>query len=139
MLVGARFLQGIGGALTSSVILGMIVTMFSGRREQAKAIGVYSFVAASGASLGLLAGGLLTEAINWHWIFFANLPFGLAAIALSMRLIDGDEGIGLDRGRGRPGRRPDHRWPDARGLHDRRGRRLRLGIAAHARPRHRRD
>ncbi len=102
-LVGARFLQGIGGALTSSVILGMIVTMFPGKREQAKAIGVYSFVAASGASLGLLAGGVLTEAINWHWIFFVNLPFGLAAIALASRLIDADEGIGLNKGADVPG------------------------------------
>ena len=76
MLIGARFLQGIGGALTSAVILGMIVTMFPEPREQAKAIGVYSFVASAGASIGLLAGGVLTEAINWHWIFFVNLPFG---------------------------------------------------------------
>ncbi len=103
LLIGARFLQGIGGALTSSVILGMIVTMFPGRREQAKAIGVYSFVAASGASLGLLAGGALTEAISWHWIFFVNLPFGLAAIALSSRVIDSDEGIGFDKGADIPG------------------------------------
>jgi EmrB/QacA subfamily drug resistance transporter len=103
VLIGARFLQGIGGALTSSVILGMIVTMFPGRREQAKAIGVYSFVAASGASLGLLAGGVLTEAINWHWIFFVNLPFGLAALALAGRLIDDDAGIGLDEGADVPG------------------------------------
>ncbi len=103
LLIGARFLQGIGGALTSSVILGMIVTMYSDRREQAKAIGVYSFVAASGASLGLLAGGALTEAISWHWIFFVNLPFGLAAMALAGRLIDNDAGIGLDKGADVPG------------------------------------
>ena len=103
MLIGARFLQGIGGALTSSVILGMIVTMFPGKREQAKAIGVYSFVAASGASLGLLAGGILTESISWHWIFFVNLPFGLAAMALATRLIDNDEGIGLNKGADVPG------------------------------------
>jgi len=102
-LIGARFLQGIGAALTSSVILGMIVTMFPGKREQAKAIGVYSFVAASGASLGLLAGGVLTESINWHWIFFVNLPFGLAAMALATRLIENDEGIGLDKGADVPG------------------------------------
>ena len=74
MLVGARFIQGVGGALTSAVILGMIVTMFPEPREQAKAIGVYSFVASAGASIGLLAGGVLTQAINWHWIFFVNLP-----------------------------------------------------------------
>lgn len=102
-LIGARFLQGIGGALTSSVILGMIVTMFPDRAEQARAIGVYSFVAASGASLGLLAGGVLTESINWHWIFFVNLPFGVAAMFLASRLIDSDAGIGLDKGADVPG------------------------------------
>src|SRR3954463_10039100 len=78
MLIGARFLQGAGGALTSAVILGMIVTMFQEPREQAKAIGVYSFVASAGASIGLLAGGILTQSINWHWIFFVNLPIGVA-------------------------------------------------------------
>ena len=82
MLIGARFLQGAGGALTSAVILGMIVTMFPEPREQAKAIGVYSFVASAGASIGLLAGGGLTEAINWHWIFFVNIPIGVATAVL---------------------------------------------------------
>src|SRR5215218_9459970 len=74
MLIGARFVQGVGGALTSAVILGMIVTMFPDPREQAKALGVYGFVASGGASIGLLAGGVLTDAISWHWIFFVNLP-----------------------------------------------------------------
>ena len=78
VLVGARFVQGIGGALTSAVILGMIVTMFPEPLEQAKAIGVYSFVASAGASIGLLAGGVLTQALDWHWIFFVNLPIGVA-------------------------------------------------------------
>ena len=77
MLVGARFLQGVGGAMTSAVILGMIVTMFPEPREQAKAIGVYAFVASAGGSVGLLAGGVLTQAINWHWIFFINVPIGI--------------------------------------------------------------
>jgi EmrB/QacA subfamily drug resistance transporter len=98
MLIGARFVQGVGGAMTSAVILGMIVTMFPRPGEQARAIGVYSFVAAAGASIGLLAGGVLTQAINWHWIFFVNLPIGLATALLAVRLIDGDEGIGLGRG-----------------------------------------
>src|SRR5205823_7505454 len=66
LLIGARFVQGVGGAMTSAVILGMIVTMFREPREQAKAIGVYSFVASAGGSIGLLAGGVLTQAINWH-------------------------------------------------------------------------
>ena len=98
MLIGARFLQGIGGAMTSAVILGMIVTMFPEPGEQAKAIGVYSFIAAAGASIGLLAGGVLTEAINWHWIFFVNLPIGVATAVLALRLVEGDEGIGLGKG-----------------------------------------
>jgi EmrB/QacA subfamily drug resistance transporter len=98
MLIGARFLQGVGGAMTSAVILGMIVTMFPEPREQAKAIGVYSFVAAAGASIGLLAGGVLTEALNWHWIFFVNLPIGVATGVFAMRLVEGDRGIGLGSG-----------------------------------------
>ena len=98
MLIAARFLQGAGGALTSAVILGMIVTMFPEPREQAKAIGVFSFVASAGASIGLLLGGVLTEAINWHWIFFVNLPIGLATALLAGRLIERDRGIGFGQG-----------------------------------------
>src|SRR5690348_14589382 len=67
MLVGARFVQGVGGAMTSAVILGMIVTMFPEPREQAKAIGVYGFVASAGGSIGLLLGGVITQVISWHW------------------------------------------------------------------------
>src|SRR6476659_1015799 len=78
MLVGARFVQGIGGAMTSAVILGMIVTMFPEPREQAKAIGVFAFVASAGGSIGLLVGGILTQAINSPWIFFINVPVGIA-------------------------------------------------------------
>jgi EmrB/QacA subfamily drug resistance transporter len=103
MLIGARFVQGVGGAMTSAVILGMIVTMFPQPAEQAKAIGIYSFVAAGGASIGLLAGGVLTEAINWHWIFFVNLPIGIATAVLATRLIENDKGIGLRRGADVPG------------------------------------
>ena len=77
MLVAARFVQGIGGAMTSAVILGMIVTMFPEPREQAKAIGVYGFVASAGGSVGLLLGGVLTQSINWHWIFFVNIPIAI--------------------------------------------------------------
>jgi EmrB/QacA subfamily drug resistance transporter len=98
VLVGARFIQGIGGALTSGVILGIIVTMFTEPREQGRAIGVYSFVASAGASIGLLAGGILTQAIDWHWIFFVNIPIGLATGLFALRLVDKDEGIGLHRG-----------------------------------------
>src|ERR687891_729764 len=98
VLIGARFVQGFGGAMTAAVILGMIVTMFPEPREQAKAIGVYSFVASAGASIGLLAGGVLTEAINWHWIFFVNLPIGVATALLAIRLLAADAGVGLRQG-----------------------------------------
>src|SRR5829696_1547084 len=98
MLIGARFVQGVGGAMASAVILGMIVTMFLEPRERARAIGVYSFVASAGASIGLLAGGILTQAINWHWIFFVNIPIGIAAALLAIRLLDDDPGIGLREG-----------------------------------------
>jgi EmrB/QacA subfamily drug resistance transporter len=103
MLVAARFLQGAGGAFTSAVILGMIVTMFPEPREQAKAIGVYAFVASAGGSVGLLAGGVLTQAINWHWIFFVNIPIGVATAVAARRLIARDEGLGLSKGADVPG------------------------------------
>jgi EmrB/QacA subfamily drug resistance transporter len=103
MLIAARFVQGAGGAIASAVILGMIVTMFPEPREQAKAIGVYSFVASAGASIGLLAGGILTEAINWHWIFVINLPVGIAIALLTVRLVEDRKGIGFAAGADIPG------------------------------------
>ena len=103
VLVGARFIQGVGGAMTSAVILGMIVTMFPEPREQAKAIGVYAFVASGGGSVGLLAGGILTQAINWHWIFFINVPIAIVTAVMAVRLIDRDEGIGFGGGADVPG------------------------------------
>jgi EmrB/QacA subfamily drug resistance transporter len=103
LLIGARFVQGVGGAMTSAVILGMIVTMFPKPADQAKAIGVYSFVAAAGGAIGLLAGGILTQAINWHWIFFVNLPIGVATAVFATRLLPSDAGIGLERGADAPG------------------------------------
>jgi EmrB/QacA subfamily drug resistance transporter len=98
MLVSARFVQGIGGAMTSAVILGMIVTMFPKPAEQAKAIGVFAFVASAGGSIGLLAGGVLTDTINWHWIFFINVPIGVVTAVLATRLLPHDRGAGLSAG-----------------------------------------
>jgi EmrB/QacA subfamily drug resistance transporter len=98
LLIVARFIQGVGGAMASAVILGMIVTMFPEPAEQAKAIGIFSFVAAAGASIGLLLGGVITQAINWHWIFFVNLPIGVATAVLAVRLVARDQGIGLAGG-----------------------------------------
>ncbi|HWP33466.1 MAG TPA: MFS transporter, partial [Solirubrobacterales bacterium] len=103
MLIGARFVQGIGGALASAVILGMIVTMFPEPREQAKAIGVYGFVASAGGSIGLLLGGALTQAISWHWIFLINLPIGIATAFGALRLVEGRPGIGFRQGADIPG------------------------------------
>jgi EmrB/QacA subfamily drug resistance transporter len=103
MLIGARFLQGAGGAAASAVTLGMIVTMFPEPREQAKAIGVYGFVASAGGSIGLLAGGILTDLINWHWIFFVNVPIGLATAVLAVRLVEDRPGIGVGEGADVPG------------------------------------
>jgi MFS family permease len=76
----------------------MIVTMFTRPSDQAKAIGVYSFVAAAGGALGLLLGGVLTQALNWHWIFFVNLPIGVATGFFATRLLPNDKGVGLDKG-----------------------------------------
>ena len=103
MLVAARFVQGAGGAATSAVGLGMIVTMFPKPHEQAKAIGVYAFVASAGGSIGLLAGGVITQVLDWHWIFFVNLPIGLATALLARRLIPADRGIGFRAGADIPG------------------------------------
>src|SRR3954467_5486969 len=103
LLVGARFVQGVGGALTSAVILGMIVTMFPQPREQAKAIGVYGFVASAGGSIGLLLGGVITQLISWHWIFFVNLPIGAVTGAYALRLLAHDRGSGLREGADVPG------------------------------------
>jgi EmrB/QacA subfamily drug resistance transporter len=98
LLVAARFIQGIGGAMTAAVTLGMIVTMFPQPREQAQAIGVYGFVASGGGTIGLLVGGALTQAIDWHWIFFVNLPIGVATAVAAQRLLPRDRGRGLAAG-----------------------------------------
>jgi EmrB/QacA subfamily drug resistance transporter len=97
-LVAARFLQGAGGALSTGVILALIVTGFPRPLERAQAMSVFTFVIAGGGSIGLLAGGLLTESINWHWIFFINLPIGIATFMFGAVLIDETEGIGLRQG-----------------------------------------
>ncbi len=103
VLIVARFVQGAGGAMTSAVILGMIVTMFPEAREQAKAIGVYSFVASAGGAIGLLLGGVLTDSINWHWIFFVNVPVGLACGVAALRVLDRERVAVADRRTDVPG------------------------------------
>ena len=98
MLIVSRFVQGAGGALATSVTLGMVVTMFPEPNEQRRAIGVFSFVAAAGASIGLLLGGVLTDAMSWHWIFFVNIPIGIVAAFAAVRLVPNSVGLGLREG-----------------------------------------
>src|SRR4030088_2012623 len=98
MLVAARFVQGIGGAVSSAVILAMIVTLFPKPDELAKAFGIFSFIASAGAAIGLLAGGLITQAVSLHWIFFVNSPIGLVTALVSARLLARDRGIGIGKG-----------------------------------------
>ncbi|WP_354698492.1 putative MFS-type transporter EfpA [Paraconexibacter sp. AEG42_29] len=94
-LIAARFLQGVGAAAQASVILAIIVTNFSPGAEQARAMSAYVFVSVAGGSLGLLVGGLLTEALSWHWVFFINVPIGLATVVLGRRFVPADRGLGF--------------------------------------------
>jgi EmrB/QacA subfamily drug resistance transporter len=87
LLIAARAVQGLGGAVVSAVALSLIMGLFSEPAERAKAMGVFGFVMAAGGSLGVLLGGILTDALSWHWIFLVNVPIGIAVIALSVRLV----------------------------------------------------
>ncbi len=98
LLIAGRFIQGVGGGMASSVILAIIVTEFPGSHDRARAMGVYSFVAISGGSLGLLLGGVLTQDLSWHWIFFINVPIGVLTLVLGAARIDEGEIQGLKGG-----------------------------------------
>ena len=98
VLIGARFLQGIGAAAQASVILAIIVTEFPEAADRARAMSAYVFVSVAGGSLGLLAGGLLTQALSWHWVFFVNLPIGIATLALGHALLRAESGLGRGDG-----------------------------------------
>ncbi|TMR88742.1 MFS transporter [Nonomuraea basaltis] len=98
LLIAARFLQGVGSAMASAVVLGILVTMFTEPRERARAIGVFSFTGAAGASIGQVLGGVLTDALSWHWIFFINVPIGLATVAVAIKALPADRGVGLGAG-----------------------------------------
>ncbi|PSL53594.1 EmrB/QacA subfamily drug resistance transporter [Saccharothrix carnea] len=98
LLIAARFLQGAGSAMASAVVLGILVTLFTDPAERAKAIGVFSFTGAAGASIGQVLGGVLTDALSWHWIFFINLPIGVATVLLAIRVLPADRGAGLSAG-----------------------------------------
>ena len=86
-LVGARAVQGLGGAVASAVSLSLMMNLFTSPADRAKAMGVFGFVAAGGGSIGVLLGGVLTDTINWHWIFLVNLPIGVLVIFLSLKLL----------------------------------------------------
>jgi EmrB/QacA subfamily drug resistance transporter len=94
-MIAARFIQGVGAAMQASVILAIIVTEFPKPSDRARAMSAYVFTAVAGGSLGLLAGGVLTELLSWHWIFFVNVPIGVATMALGRILIPNDTGRGL--------------------------------------------
>ncbi|GAB2854006.1 MFS transporter [Actinocorallia aurea] len=98
MLLAARFGQGVGSAMASAVVLGILVTLFTEPGERAKAIAVFSFTGAVGASLGQVLGGVLTDLFAWNWIFLINLPIGLAVIALALPSLPADRGLGLAKG-----------------------------------------
>jgi EmrB/QacA subfamily drug resistance transporter len=98
LLIVARFVQGIGGAVAFSVTIALIVSEFPHAADRAKATSVYMFVAVGGGSVGLLLGGLLTQSLDWHWIFFINVPIGIATLLLGRAHIDESEAIGLKGG-----------------------------------------
>ena len=92
MLVVARAVQGLGGAVVSAVALSLIVTLFTEPSERAKAMGVFGFVASAGGSIGVLLGGILTDTLNWHWIFLVNVPIGIAVVVASLFVLPGTRG-----------------------------------------------
>ena len=92
-LIGARAVQGLGGAVVSAVALSLIVTLFTEPGERAKAMGVFGFVAAGGGSIGVLLGGILTDAFAWNWIFLVNVPIGIAVVIFSLVVLPGGRGF----------------------------------------------
>ena len=97
MLITARTVQGVGGAVASAVSLSLMMTLFTEPAERAKAMGVFGFVAAGGGSIGVVLGGVLTGLINWHWIFLVNVPIGVLVCVLSLRLLPGERGQATSR------------------------------------------
>ncbi|MGH2887971.1 MAG: MFS transporter, partial [Solirubrobacteraceae bacterium] len=95
VLIVARFIQGFGGAVASAAVLALLVTEFPKPSERAIAMSVYTFIVSSGGSIGLLAGGVLTQSLSWHWIFFINVPIGIVTFALGRVLISETERTGV--------------------------------------------
>ncbi len=92
-LVAARAVQGLGGALVSAVALSLVMTLFTEQADRAKAMGIFGFVLSGGGVAGVLLGGVLTDVLNWHWIFLVNIPVGALVFALSLRLLPAAPGI----------------------------------------------
>jgi EmrB/QacA subfamily drug resistance transporter len=97
LLIGARAVQGVGGAVTSAVSFGLVMTIFHEPQDRAKAMGVMGFVASGGGSLGVLLGGVITDIISWHWIFLVNVPIGVLVFVLSLRLLEPSPGLAGSR------------------------------------------
>jgi EmrB/QacA subfamily drug resistance transporter len=93
-LVLARAVQGVGGAVVSAVALSLLMTLFTEQADRAKAMGIFGFVLSAGGVIGVLAGGFITDALDWHWIFLVNLPVGVAVYVLSLRLLPAGKGPG---------------------------------------------
>src|SRR3954466_11296380 len=92
LLITARAVQGLGGAVVSAVALSLIINLFQEAGERAKAMGFYGFVCAGGGSLGVLLGGALTDALSWHWVFLVNVPIGIAVYAFCLAILPNDAG-----------------------------------------------
>src|SRR6478672_5561066 len=97
MLVIARAVQGLGGAVVSAVALSLIMVLFTESGERAKAMGVFGFVMSGGGTLGVLLGGVLTDVLSWHWIFLINIPIGVLVYLLSLQLLPATPGVGTGR------------------------------------------
>src|SRR5215216_1433745 len=97
VLVGARAVQGAGGAVVSAVALSLMMTLFTEPGERAKAMGIFGFVASGGGSLGVLLGGILTDALDWHWIFLVNVPVGVLVVLLTVVVISGSHVVSAAR------------------------------------------
>jgi EmrB/QacA subfamily drug resistance transporter len=96
LLVAARTVQGLGGAVASAVSLSLMMTLFTEPADRAKAMGIFGFVAAGGGSIGVLLGGILTDLLDWHWIFLVNFPIGVLVVVLSLRLLPAARGSAAD-------------------------------------------
>ena len=92
MLIAARAVQGIGGAIVSAVALSLLMTLFTEQADRAKAMGIFGFVLSGGGVIGVLAGGILTDLLSWHWIFLVNIPVGVLVYFLSLRLLPTAQG-----------------------------------------------